>query len=262
MRLVANRLGHKELRRDAAEFLPGLADRGQRYRGGRGQLDVVVTGDGNVARHPDPVPRHLLHDPERDQVVGAKHRSRPLCGRQAGDARTGGLPGRQSQRLRLDHLQVARAATGPVQRTDRAVAAVGHLPGAHRAAHIGDPLMTRGYQVRQRQVTAKHVIDRNRALTARRRRAADKHDRRATALQPGDALIGTGDGRDQDPLNTVFLQQFEVARLLLPLVVTVAQDDGETRFACLILDAAGYVGEEGVRHVKHDEADHPAAART
>ena len=59
-------------RRGAAELLAGLADRGERDRGGGREVDVVVADDRDVLGHPDPVPGHLLQEAQRDQVVGAE----------------------------------------------------------------------------------------------------------------------------------------------------------------------------------------------
>ena len=70
----------------------------------------------------------------------------------------------------------------------------------------------------------------------------------------------TGHRRDQDSLHPVLFQQLQVVRFFRLLVVAVAQDQRQARFARLILHAAGDVGEERVRHVEHDQADGAAPA--
>src|SRR6202035_1589440 len=53
-----------------ARWVGGAVPRGERDRGGRGEVDVVVADDRDVLWHPDLVPGHLLQDAEGNQVVG------------------------------------------------------------------------------------------------------------------------------------------------------------------------------------------------
>jgi hypothetical protein len=61
-----------------------LGDRGQRHHRGVGERNVVVADDGEVLRDLQAEPNGLLQQAEREQVVGAEHRGRPTCCRQAG----------------------------------------------------------------------------------------------------------------------------------------------------------------------------------
>ena len=56
--------------------LAGLAHRAERHRGGAGELDVVVADDRQLAGHVDAHRRHLLEQPEGEEVVGAERRRR------------------------------------------------------------------------------------------------------------------------------------------------------------------------------------------
>jgi hypothetical protein len=152
----------------AAELLTGLAHRGERDRGGRREVDVVVADDRDVLWHPDLVPGHLLQDAEGDEVVGAEHRGGPVGRRQGGDVRAGLLPRRHVQRPDVDHVQVVGRAAGPREGAQRALEPVGHLPDGARAADEGDVPVAGGQQVGDREVTAEHVVDRDRALATGR----------------------------------------------------------------------------------------------
>ena len=150
------------------ELLAGLAHRGERDRGGRGEVDVVVADDRDVLWHPDLVPGHLLQDAEGDQVVGAEHRGGPVRRRQGGDVRAGLLPRGHVQCPDVDHVQVTGRAPGPLEGAQRALKPVGHLPDGVRAADVGDVPVADGQQVGDREITAEHVIDRDRALATGR----------------------------------------------------------------------------------------------
>jgi hypothetical protein len=170
----------------AAQLLARLADRGERDRGGRREVDVVVPDDRDVLGNPDLVAGHLLQDAEGDEVVGAEHGGGPVRRPQGGDLRPGLLPGGHVERPDVDHVQVLRPQAGPVQGAQRALEAVGDLPDGARAADVGDVLVARGQQVGDGEVAPEHVVDRDRALAPGRRPAVDEHDRRAAPLQPGE----------------------------------------------------------------------------
>jgi hypothetical protein len=242
------------------ELLAGLAHRGERDRGGRGEVDVVVADDRDVLWHPDLVPGHLLQDAEGDQVVGAEHRGGPVRRRQGRDVRAGLLPRGHVQCPDVDHVQVTGRAPGPLEGAQRALEPVGHLPDGVRAADVGDVPVADGQQVGDREITAEHVVDRDRALATGRRPAVDEHDRGTPPLQPGEPRARAEDRRDQHALHPVLFKQLQVALLLAFLVVAVAQDDRQARLVRLVFHAARHVGEERVGHVKHHQADGPAAA--
>ena len=150
-----------------AKLRAGLADRGQRYRGRGRELDVVVADDGDALGDPDPAGRHLLQDAQGEQVVRAEHRGRPPRRGQFGDRGASLLASGHVERWGLDHVQVVAAEPGPLQRPDGALPAIRDLPDAHRPAGEGDPLMLGLQQMRHRDVTTEHVVDRHRALAAR-----------------------------------------------------------------------------------------------
>jgi hypothetical protein len=59
MGVVVGRLLEEQPGGGAAEFLPGLADGGQRDGSGRREVDVLAD-DRDIVRHPDVVAGHLL----------------------------------------------------------------------------------------------------------------------------------------------------------------------------------------------------------
>ena len=118
--------------------------------------------------------------------------------------------------------------------------------------------MARGQQVRDREVAAEHVVDRDRALAAGRRPAVDEHHGGAPPLQPGQPRARAGHRRDQHALHPVRFEQPQEALLLALLVIAVAQDDRQPGLAGLVLHPACHVGEERVGHVEHDKPDRPA----
>jgi hypothetical protein len=91
--LLAERLVYEQLGCRPAELMAGLAYRGERHRRRGGEVDVVVTNEGNVLRDPDPVGRHLLEHTEREQVVRAEDGSWPGFGREFREGRARLLPG-------------------------------------------------------------------------------------------------------------------------------------------------------------------------
>jgi hypothetical protein len=68
------------------------------------------------------------------------------------------------------------------------------------------------------------------------------------------------DRGDQDPLDPLLLEQVEVAAFALGLFGAVAEDHRQPLGSHRLLDPAGDVGEEGVGHVQHDQAEGAAAA--
>jgi hypothetical protein len=155
-------------RRGAAELLAGLAHRRERDGGRCREVDVVVADDGDVLRHPDPVPGHLLEDAEGDEVVGAEHGGGPVRRRQCRDIRAGLLPRGHVERADIDDVQLPGRAAGLLEGAQRALEAVGHLPDGARAADVGDVPVAGGQKVGGREVTAEHVVDRDRALATGR----------------------------------------------------------------------------------------------
>jgi hypothetical protein len=108
-------------------------------------------------------------------------------------------------------------------------------------------------------IAAQDVVHRHRALAPGGGPAVHQDDRRAPLLQQREALVVGGHRGDQDALYPVLFQQLQIVRFLHLLVVAVAKDHGQAGLARLVLDAAGHVGEERVRHVQHDQADRAAA---
>jgi Helix-turn-helix domain len=248
-------------RSGAAELLAGLADRGERHCGGRGEVDVVVADDRDVLRNPDLMAGHLLQDAEGDEVVGAENGGGPVRRPHGGDVRAGFLPCGHVERPDVDHVQVFRPPPGVAKSAQRPLVAVGDLADRARAADVGDVLVAGGQQVGDGEVTAEHVVDRDRALAARRRPAVDEDHRRSAPLQPGEPRARADHRRDEHALHPVLFEQFQVALLLAFLVVAVAQDDGEAGLARLVFHAARQVGEERVGHVEHHQAERPAPPR-
>jgi len=260
VRLARAGLLEQHPRRRAAELLAGLAHRGERHGRRRREVDVVVADERDVLWHPDLVPGHLLQDAERDQVVAAEHRGGPVGRREGGDLRARFLARGHVERAGVDNVQLPGRAAGPLEGAQRALEPVGHLPDRARAADVGDVPVAGRQQVGDREVAAEHVVDRDRALAAGRRPAVDEHDGGAAPLQPGEPRARPDDRGDQHALHPVLLEHFQVALLLAFLVVAVAQDYGEARLVRLVFHAARQVGEEGVRHVEHHQADRAAAA--
>jgi hypothetical protein len=261
VRAVPHSLLDEQLRGGAAELLARLADRGQWHRRRGRELDVVVAHDRQIAGHRAVAPGHFLEQSERDQVIGAESGRWTALGWHSFDHRAGLLASRYVRGGGLDDDEVIGGLPGPAQSPDRAVSPVGGLTEGRRAAHVGHPLVPSGQQVRHGEVAAEHVVDGDRAQRPGGRPAVDQDDRGAAALQSGQPLVGARDRRDQDALDPVLFQQLQVTRLPVQLLVAVAQDDGQAGHARLVLDAPGDVGEERVRHVRHDQADGAAAAR-
>jgi 2-haloacid dehalogenase len=76
--LTVGSLLDQHLHRRLAQLGAGLAHRGQRHRGGRGEVDVVVADDGQVAGHRQAAAHRVLQQPQGQQVVRAERRGWPL----------------------------------------------------------------------------------------------------------------------------------------------------------------------------------------
>jgi hypothetical protein len=143
----AERLVYQQLGGRPAELMAGLAHRGQRDRGRRRKVDVVVTHQGDAFWNPDPASRHFLEHTEREQIVRAKDGSRPGSRRQIRECCASLLPGRHIQGRSFHNMQARPGAVGAFQRPEGTIAAVSHLPDAHRSSDERDPLVARIQQM-------------------------------------------------------------------------------------------------------------------
>jgi hypothetical protein len=252
-------LVQEQLGRTPAELLPRLAHRAQRHGSRRGEVDVVISHDGELVGHPDPVAHHLLEHPERQQVVGA-HRRGGTPGRRQADDPGRGLPpagdtelaGGQDGQLRVGDLAHRRL---------HARVALPDLRQGGVPADEGDPAVAALEQVLGGQPPAEDVVGRDGALVRVRRASVDE-DHRDAAVAECVQLWGQLGGRgDEDAVHPLLGEQAQVRGLLLRAVVGVAQDHREAGRVDDVLDPAGDVGEEGVGHVEHHQADGAAGAR-
>jgi len=145
--LPAERLVYQQLGRRPAELMTGLAHRGQRHRRRGREVNVVVAHQGDAFRNPDPASRHFLEHTQREQVVRAKDGRRPGFRRELREGRASLLPGRHIQGRSFHNMQALPGAVGAFQRPHRTIAAVSHLPDAHRSPDERDPLVARLQQM-------------------------------------------------------------------------------------------------------------------
>lgn len=79
-------LTKEEIGRGLAQEFAWLAYRGEWHRCCCRELDVVVADDGQIVRHSNSEGDTLLKQSERQQVVGAEHRSRAVLRAEAENA--------------------------------------------------------------------------------------------------------------------------------------------------------------------------------
>ena len=118
--------------------------------------------------------------------------------------------------------------------------------------------MARIEEVRRGEVTARDVVDGDRAVVGAVR--VDHHHRRAAPGEQHEPLVGPVDRRDEHPLDPLLLQQVEVRRLAAPVLAAVAEEHRQPDRVGGLLHALRDVGEERVARVEHDVRERAAAA--
>ena len=88
----------------------------------------------------------------------------------------------------------------------------------------------------------------------------DQDGRRAALPQSAQVRADLAIGRDQDATHALLLEEVEIARLAVDVVVAVAEDHRQAVARSLALGPSGEVGEERVAHVEDDEPHRRAAA--
>ena len=211
------------------ELLPRLAHRGQRHGGGGGEVDVVVADDGDVVGHPQPLAviscstpsasRSLAQNTAVGRARRAARRSGAPASRPAGDGQRRGLDDRSSRAEPERRPRIPAARPVPVR----------HLPqplGPPTKAIRRCPRSSRCAPPARRRARRRPPPSTGRAGSARRSTSTTGMPRARSRASAG---VGVGHRRDQDALHPLLLQQVQIGGLLVPLVVAVAEDDGQAR---------------------------------
>ncbi len=253
-------LGQQQIGSRAAEQLARLTHRAERHGRRTGELDVVVAHDRQLTWNVDAHHRHLLEQPERDQVVGTERRRGATCSRQSAESFAGAPAFGHVEGRRLDHRQRFGRTPEGRQRPARPLEAIGNLHGLHRTTDERDALMALLAQMGDGEFATFHVVDAD-AAPRRVGTAVDEDDRHAAARMDGELRRLLGDGGDQDAAHTLFEEEIEVVRFTCWISVAVADVQRHAGRAGDLFDALGHVGEEGVRRIEHDVGDGAAVSR-
>ena len=228
----------QELSGGAPQLFARLAHRGQRHRGGGGEVDVVIAHDRHVLRHPDPALGHLL---QHTKGEADRWRRTPRWG-----SGPPAQPARISAHARRPAATVRELVVGG--HPDLATGHCGRTPSAgppRRSATWGmvNGLPTKatrwwalGHQVLAGQPTAEHVVHRDRAAVRagpvpRSTSTVGVPRRIADGSQP--RVAAAADRGDQHAEHPLLLEQVEVAHApgprSSPLLPTATTDAGVLR---------------------------------
>jgi hypothetical protein len=192
-----------------------LAHRGDRHRGGRGEIDVVVPDDRDVLRHADVVHAHqAVHHADGDHVVRAEDPVRPQIG--GASAHEFAHPGalRKRQVVGVDDLE--RRVWHLAHRPARAFHPVVDL--SHRAADQGEPTPAAVQQVAHGEVTASLGVEADGAEHVGVRVVAEDDHRHPALMHGGEVRRHRSERGDHDPAHPLLLEHGEVVALpVLPL---------------------------------------------
>jgi hypothetical protein len=159
---------------------------------------------------------------------------------------------------RIDHLEGGfRVGVHSVARPRQPV---GDLPHAERPADERQPASPQLDQVRGREVSAHHVVDRQGRLLRRLGGLPDEHRRRAARPDPGQAILDRPVRGHQQPAHLLLLEQLEVGVLPFPAAARVGDVDGEAPLGRPLLHALRDRREVRVAHVRRDVGDGRARA--
>ena len=188
VRLVGVALGEQQFGGGSPEQLSGLTYRAEWDGGGAGELDVVVPDDRQLAGHVDAHRRHLLEQPESEQIVGAERRRGTTGAGESGQPLTCPTPFGDVERSRVEDEQRRRGSGLP-----STLESVGDLHGRHRAADEGDALVPLLAQVGHGKDPALDIVDADTAEVGAAA-AVDEHDGDAArgSTSSGDVSWSTG----------------------------------------------------------------------
>ena len=257
--LAELRLFQEQVDRGVADQGGGLADRRERHDGGRREVDVVVADERDLVGDPHRSLHHeRLQHAHREQVVRGEHRVGPLvCGAFADDLAGRASLSTVSESVSMTSSDMPGVAATARRAPSRRSATWRMLDGPPTNA-IAPP--TGLGEMAHRQLAAHDVVDRDRREAAVGGLPVDEHDRGASGAQVLEARHVVGERGDQHAVHALLLEEVDVRPFAIVVLVAVAEQDRHAGFGGTIFGPAGDVGEEGVAHVEHDEADRAASS--
>ena len=245
------------------ELVARLAHRRERDGGGRGELDVVVADDGQVLGHPSAERTHCWSRPSATRSLAQNAAVGRMSRRQAGEPLTGAASLGDGQSAAVDD-RAGRSAGTPAFSTRPARAPaqpVADLADALRAADEGDPRWPAVEEVLDREPTAEHVVDRDRAVRRARPGAVhDDHGRAAGRTVVERRVVGVDRG-DQHALHALLLEAAEVAGLAGGSGCRCCRVNSERSAASAAASMPWATSvKNGLRGVEHDVGDGAARA--
>src|SRR5450759_2882891 len=248
--LARRDLLEEQLSAAAPELGAWLADRGQRHRGRRRELDVVVADDRYVVRDAQPVRREPLEQADGDQIVRCEDRGRTVVGRQDHQV-LGRLAPRGSGQATGGDGEKDRTRGG-LHNGLGTLTPVAHLSQARWTAHEREPPVPLREQMRRRDSAAVDVVHRDRRVRGVVRVVVQEDDRDTQPREGSQRRSDIADRCDEHAPDTLFLEELEVAPFACLLSSAIAQEDHTAEILNGVLHAARDVGEEGVGSVDHD----------
>ena len=222
---------------------------GELRRTHRRIADVVAADDGNVLRDPKSLALDRVDRAERDQVVGSKHRSRPLAVQQVIHRGLSGLVGEAGA------LRDAGRETCPLHGLTVARGTQLRRADVLRTSDVRDPLMAHCNETVRDFLRELEMIYGDEITLSFGFHAVAEHERHGGLRQFADLLAAHLGSDENDPSHAVLDHAGDHGFLRSPVVIGVADDHGIAVLFGGVLHAACERREIWVRDVRNDQGN-------